>query len=107
MEQDQSAQSAKAARRLLPFLAGAMALAGVIAVLFGRTARAGASPSSQFPAQASNYGSLGSGDAGGSSFALCFAFGAWLALTFVRAARRSPLKLALSCREADLEGLRQ
>ena len=105
MEQDQAAQSAKAARRLLPFLAGAMALAGVIAVLFGRTARAGASPSSQFPAQASNYGSLGSGDAGGSSFALCFAFGAWL--TFVRAARRSPLKLALSCREADLEGLRQ
>ena len=89
----------------LLFLAGAMALGGVIAVLFGRTARAGASPSSQFPAQASNYGSLGSGDAGGSSFALCFAFGAWL--TFVRAARRSPLKLALSCREADLEGLRQ
>ena len=91
----------------LLFLAGAMALGGVIALLFGRTARAGASPSSQFPAQASNYGSLGSGDAGGSSFALCFAFGAWLALTFVRAARRSPLKLALSCREADLEGLRQ
>ena len=89
----------------LLFLAGAMALGGVIALLFGRTARAGASPSSQFPAQASNYGSLGSGDAGGSSFALCFAFGAWL--TFVRAARRSPLKLALSCREADLEGLRQ
>ena len=89
----------------LLFLAGAMALGGVIAVLFGRTARAGASPSPQFPAQASNYGSLGSGDAGGSSFALCFAFGAWL--TFVRAARRSPLKLALSCREADLEGLRQ
>ena len=91
----------------LLFLAGAMALGGVIAVLFGRTARAGASPSPQFPAQASNYGSLGSGDADGSSFALCFAFGAWLALTFVRAARRSPLKLALSCREADLEGLRQ
>jgi len=70
-----------------------------------RACRRESSP--QFPAQASNYSSLGSGDAGGSSFALCFASGAWLALTFVRAARCFPLKLALSCREADLEGLRQ
>ena len=33
----------------LLFLAGAMALGGVIALLFGRTARAGASPSPAIP----------------------------------------------------------